>query len=110
MGKTTAPALFDHLIVYYSFPERLHSDRVLNFESTVIQELCKISGMKKSRAIPYHPMGNGMVEKFNSTFLRMIRTLHGKIYIPSLVDAYEGHSVFFVPSLQTSLLDDVHKV
>ena len=96
LAKTTAQALFDHFIVHYSFPERLHSDRGQNFESRVIQELCKISGMKKSRTTPYHPMGNDMVEKFNSTLLRMLRTLHEeqksdwKSYIPSLVHAYNA--------------------
>ena len=96
LAKTTAQALFDHFIVHYSFPERLHSDRGQNFESRVIQELCKISGLKKSRTTPYHPMGNGMVEKFNSTLLRMLRTLHEeqksdwKSYIPSLVHAYNA--------------------
>ena len=96
LAKTTAKALFDNFIVHYSFPERLHSDRGQNFESKVIQELCKIAGMKKSRTTPYHPMGNGMVEKFNSTLLRMLRTLHQeqksdwKSYIPALVHAYNA--------------------
>ena len=38
-------------------------------------KLCEIAGVKKSRTIPYHPMGNGMVEGYNKTLLNMLGTL-----------------------------------
>ena len=74
-AKVTAKALYDNFINYYSFPERLHSDQGRNFESRVISELCKISGILKSRTTPYHPMGNGMVERFNQTLIKMLGCL-----------------------------------
>ncbi len=65
--------------------------------------------MKKSRTTPYHPMGNGMVERFNSTLLNMMGTLTDtqkrdwKSYVPSLTHAYNaaihestGHSPYFL--------------
>ena len=95
-ARTTAKALFDHFFVHYGFPARLHSDKAQNFESKVIQQLCKIGGIKKTRTTPYHPMGNGQVERFNQTLLQMLGTLENsqksdwKSYVPALVHAYNA--------------------
>jgi transposase InsO family protein len=95
-AKTTAKVLFDQFIVHYGFPARLHSDQGANFTSALINELCQISGMDKSRTTPYHPMGNGETERFNQTLLSMLGTLEEhqkaewKSYIPTLVHAYNS--------------------
>jgi len=93
-AKTTAEALFNDFIVYYGLPRRLHSDQGANFESQTIKELCKLTGIKKSRTTPYHAMGNGIVERFNKTLLNMLGTLDPslkadwKSAVGSLVHAY----------------------
>ncbi len=74
-ARTTARVLFDSFIVHYGFPATIHSDRGQNFESKIIEGLCAIAGIRKSRTTPYHPMGNGMVERFNQTLLKMLGTL-----------------------------------
>ena len=74
-AKTTADAFFTNFVVHYGFPKRIHSDQGKNFESEIIEELCQLSGMSKSRTTPYHPMGNGMCERFNRTLLNMLGTL-----------------------------------
>ena len=73
-AKVTAQALYGSFL-RYGFPNRLHSDQGRNFESKVIQELCSIAGITKTRTAPYHPMGNGMCVRFNSTLLNMFGTL-----------------------------------
>ena len=108
-ARTTAQALFDHFILHYGIPQRIHSDQGANFESKVIKELCTLTGMKKSRTTPYHPMGNGMCERFNRTLLNMLGTLdqhqkaNWKAYVAPMVHAYNctrhestGVSPFFL--------------
>ena len=74
-AHTTAKALYENYFVHYGFPAKLHSDKGANFESKTIRKLCKLAGINKSRTTPYHPMGNGMVERFNKTLLNMLGTL-----------------------------------
>jgi len=74
-AKTTAESLFNGFIVPYGLPLKLHSDQGATFESQIISELCKLTGITKSRTTPYHPMGNGIVERFNRTLLNMLGTL-----------------------------------
>ena len=95
-AKTTARFLFAQFVVHYGFPARLHSDQGQNFESNVFKALCEIAGIQKSRTTPYHPMGNGQVERFNQTLLKMLETLEDyqksdwKAHVPSLVHTYNG--------------------
>ena len=92
-AKTTAKALWDHLIAPYGFPSRLHSDQGRDFESHTIKELCSVIGAEKVRTTPYHPQGNP-VERFNRTLLSMLGTLeekdkhHWRDYVKPLVHAY----------------------
>ncbi|CAI5692272.1 unnamed protein product [Oreochromis niloticus] len=92
-AQTVAKALWDNFIVHYGIPERLHSDQGPDFESHLIQELCKIMGIRKIRTTPYHPRGNP-VERFNRTLLGMLGTLEEKDktqwhnYVKPLVHAY----------------------
>lgn len=93
-AKTTAEVFHDSFITHFGIPTRIHSDQGACFESDIIKELCKITGMTKSRTTPYHPMGNPIPERFNRTLLNMLGTLEPdkkpdwKKYLPSLTYAY----------------------
>ena len=95
-ARTTAKVLFENFIVHYGFPARIHSDQGRNFEGQIITQLCHLAGIEKSRTTPYHPMGNGMVERFNRTLLGMLGTLSSdqkadwKSYVRPLVHAYNS--------------------
>jgi transposase InsO family protein len=54
-ARTTADALFNHFIIPYGLPKKIHSDQGANFSSKLIQELRSLTGISKSRTTPYHP-------------------------------------------------------
>ena len=51
------------------------SDRGASFNSSIIEELCKIPGIKSLWTMPYHPQMNGLVERLHQTIMCMIRKL-----------------------------------
>ena len=95
-ATTTAKVLFENFFLHYGFPAVLHSDKGANFEWKVIRKLCEIASVKKSRTTPYHPMGNGMVERYNKTLLNMLGTLSDnkksdwKSHVSTMTHAYNA--------------------
>ena len=93
-ASVVAKTLWDKFFMYYSVPEKIVSDQGRNFESSLINELCKWTGVKKVRTTPYRPKTNGQSEKFNSTLINMIGTLPMELkqnlqdHINTLVHAY----------------------
>lgn len=93
---TTAKALWAAVLQPFGCPEVIHSDQGPNFESTLIQELCRMYGCRKTRTTPYHPQGNGGCERFNQTLLNLLGTLEVDQqsrwvdYLPSLIPAYNN--------------------
>ena len=73
-ATTVANKLVEEFFFQFSPPERLHSDQGRKFESTIVTEVCKLLGIKKSRTTPYHPQSDGLVERFNRTLLDMLAT------------------------------------
>lgn len=92
-ANTVTKCLWDHFIVHYGFPEKLHSNHGPDFESRTIKELCVMAGIQKTRTTPYHPKGNPG-ERFNRTLLQMLGTLnnkdksHWRDYVKPLVHSY----------------------
>ena len=74
-AKTIAKFLYQGCISIFGAPDRLLSDRGANFMSSVIEEMCKILGMKWLQTTPYHPQTNGLVERLYQTIMHMIREL-----------------------------------
>ena len=73
--KTVAQKLLNEMFFHFSLPDQILSDQGRQFESGVMEELCKLLQIEKSRTTPYHPQGDGLVERANRTFLNMLSTV-----------------------------------
>ena len=59
----------------FGFPKRIHHDRGGEFNSKLFRELHRLSGIKSSNTTPYHPMGDGQVERMNRTLCNMLKAI-----------------------------------
>ena len=76
-ANTIARTIMDRYVSIFGPPETLLSDGGL--ASEVVRELCRILGTKLVTTLPYHPHGNGFVERYNRTLLQDLRKLlHSK--------------------------------
>ena len=67
-----AREIVEHWVLKFGAPNVLHTDQGKNFGSNLILEMCRLLGIDKSRTSPYHPLGNGQVERHNRVIADVI--------------------------------------
>lgn len=93
-AETTARIFLREVICRYGAPRRLLSDQGANFLSRVVQVLCDVHGILRSRTTAYHPQTDGLTERFNHTLANMLASFVGTAgddwdeHLPELLFAY----------------------
>ena len=64
-AATVANAMIDEWIMKFGAPDVIHTDQGSNFNSELMHDICRIFMIEKMRTTPYHPQGNGQVERLN---------------------------------------------
>ena len=101
-APVVASTLYTKIFCYFGLPEELHSDQEAQFESKLLEELCLLWNIEKTRTTPYHPQGNGVVERNNRGLGDPLRALllrrgptEWDLLLPHILRAFRGtpHSV-----------------
>ena len=100
---------YNEYIRCFGFPSQIIHDQGGEFENKMFKRLSELSGIKNLHTTPYHPKGNGIVERMSRTLFGMLRTLpekhkyHLKDYLNLLLHAYNctrhnttGYSPYFL--------------
>ena len=85
-AQTVADKLATEFIAVLGVPVCIHSDQGRQFESRLFQEVCELLGIEKTRSSPYHPAGDGMVERCMRTYQQMLKS-----YVNSNRDNWDDH-------------------
>ena len=91
-----ARLLAEEIVPLFGIPEALLSDRGTNLLSILMQDVCKLLGIKKLNTTAHHPQCDGMIERLNRTFKAMLRKQAAKfgrewdIYLPGALWAYRN--------------------
>ncbi|KII74227.1 Retrovirus-related Pol polyprotein [Thelohanellus kitauei] len=72
-ADSAAEAFMRCVVSRYGIPKQIHSDKGTQFESTLFQSLCSSLHISKTSTTPYHPMGNGGVERANRSIKEVLR-------------------------------------
>ena len=96
-AATVADAFVKCILLRHGAPRVLLSDRGSNFLSGLMKEIYKRLSIDKRQTTAYHPAGNGLVERFNSTLLNII-----SMYVNSLQKNWDELLSFAAFSYNTS--------
>ena len=92
-AETVAEALVT-MFTRVGIPQEILSDQGSQFLSGVMKEVSRLLSMNQLVTTPYHPMCNGLVERFNGTLKMMLKRMCAERpkdwdrYLPALLFAY----------------------
>ncbi|CAF4266608.1 unnamed protein product [Rotaria sp. Silwood2] len=75
-AQTTAQTIFNEYICRYGVPKSILSDQGTHFNNQLMDSMAKLIGYNNIYSTVYHPQSNGMVKRFNATFVPQLAKLH----------------------------------
>ena len=93
-AKIEADCLYNDSVFRYGIPGKTLHDGGKEFENSLFPQLFILCGIKRLRAVPYHPRTNRQTKRMNQTLISMLKTLpdHHKTqwrnHINKLIHAY----------------------
>jgi hypothetical protein len=94
--------LLSEIVPRFGVFSELITDNGVQFVSNSFQEFCKNLGIKHKTTSPFHAQTDGMVEKFNRTFLNMIRN-----YISEDQTDWSKHVSLLLYAYRTAVHDSI---
>ena len=95
-ARTATETLQSRYFGLFGAPAYLLSDKGKSFTAMVVEDLCKLYGVKKLRTSSYHAQTNGQVERMNQTLIHLIGKLDEdkkacwSRHLPELLMAYNS--------------------
>ena len=77
-ARTAAEKLYNDFVLRFGLPGQILHDQGKEFDNALFQHLAQLCGVKRLRTTPYHPQGNGQVERMNKSIIQMLKTLSVK--------------------------------
>lgn len=77
MSTTTVIKCLEQIFSLCGMPNFIHSDQGTSFMSKDLKTYLSQKGIATSRTTPYHPIGNGQVERFNGIIWKAIKLTLG---------------------------------
>ena len=74
-AKTVAKALVDKWFYAYGIPTRIHCNQGKSFDNKIIEQLCKVYGVKQSTTTPFNPCSNSPCKRLNHMLQNLLKTL-----------------------------------
>ena len=93
-AQTTAQTIFNKYICRYGVPISILTDQGTHFNNQLMDSISRLIGYNHILSTVYHPQSNGMVERFNATFVPQLAKLQDREnnnwdeYLQSVVFAY----------------------
>ena len=97
-AQSVGDKLLSQWICRFGVPSFIHTDQGSEFESNLFHHLCRELGSLKTRTMPYHPQGDGMVERQNRTIQQML-----SCYVNDCHDDWSDHLDFIMMAYRSSL-------
>ena len=95
-AEKTAETLFNEFFCKFGIPAVIVSDQGTHFQNQLMTNMQYLIGYNHIYSTPYHPQSNGIVERFNSTFISQISKLQDNEhnnwdeYLQAVVFAYNS--------------------